>query len=196
MDDGQGGAVEDGYGQLLALDVLLHQQLLAVLARAAYGCGQLRRIVHDLHAHRGPLAGRLDHAGHGDARHLITRDDLARGGGNTRRYHGLFGEHLVKAVAAGGRAGSRVGQPQLLQVGLQTAVLAEGAVDDVEAKLRPLRDGRRLVVHHNGCHPGEPLGAQGLQHRLPGDQRYLALRARPAHQQGDLRVFRQCLHGM
>jgi len=187
VDNGIGFAIDDRHGQFRTGDEFLDEEILGMLRclgnrGLGFGVG-----FHDLNADRGAFARRLHHEGCGKGRQLgavCAVDDLGARGGDVGGEESPFREALVEGGAGGGGARAGVGDAFRVEDFLELSVLAEGAVDDVEAEAGAFGevDVGAGDIDRDGI---QAEGEEGVEDSLSRGEGDLPLGAGAAHEDGD-----------
>jgi N-acyl-D-amino-acid deacylase len=195
VNDRQHLIAENAHGQLFAGHVVFDQGVIAKLFRIFNGGVEFGLRVADVHSHAGTFTRWFDDEWQGDYERLaaIKRIGLRERSRHTGGDETLLAQQLVERDAAAGHARTGVADAALFQDGLNLAVLAKGAVDQVH--------GDEYVPRHFEVRAGDihfdddgSFTAQRLGHAFGGFERNFAFGAGAAHQEGDFLV-RQIDHG-
>lgn len=187
FDDGESDVVEDGDGELAALDEFLDEEIGAERGGLGDGLGGFGLRFHDVNADAGAFARGFDDEGSRKAWKDGAVGGVENFGGGSRdvfreKFDFRFG--FIEGDAAAGDACAGVGDAEIFELLLKIAVFAEGSVDEIEGEGGAFGELNfsRGDVHGDGVVAGV---AEGIENGFARGERNLAFVARAAHEDGD-----------
>jgi len=184
LDDRKRLVAENADGQLESIDELLDENLLVLPEAVGERGVDAGRVANDVNAHARSLARRFHHEWQRQRGARAGADDFPIGGRHSGGFEAFLALDFVKREAAPNPALARVGDPARVEDRLELAVLAEGAVDDVEGEVRAGGEIEGRVAHVEALDGGADR-AQGIGDGGARSQRDVALGAGSAHEDGD-----------
>ncbi len=180
-DDRQRLRTEHADGQFVAGDVFLDQQRVVILRGAADGGSDLRLLLYYIDADGRTLARGLHHVRQRQPRQGVGENDFEGRGRDAALDEPLFRLDLVERGPAPLDPLPCVRDALFIEDRLQIAILAKGAMDDVEGDVDRLGNGefRRGDVDR---HHARAALRQRLANTAPGGKRDFALGAGTAHE--------------
>ena len=138
LDHRQHPIADHAHGQFLSRHQFLDKNLLTVKETVRKGLIDSSRLMDEMNADTRPLARGLDDDGQGKRGMFARTQDLVTGSRHAGFHQSLLSQDLVKGHTTLRGPLTRVSNTMFVEHLLETSILAEGSMDQVEDKFGPV----------------------------------------------------------